>query len=147
MIEKLPHNLNMRYFSNNKPFFVFLIAIVLINIILFFQRLLYFRDFPMLSGYAHNPFYMISRASGRTILFNSVLILVLVLRYSITILRNLGLASFLPLDNNIYFHKLLGRIIFLQAWLHSVMHLLNFGRIFSHLLCYSPFSSRCEHPA
>ena len=56
-----------------------------------------------------------------------MLILVLVLRYSITMLRDLGLASVLPLDNNIYFHKLVGRIIFVQAWIHALMHLLNFG--------------------
>ena len=46
----------------------------------------------------------------------------------ITLLRNLGLASILPLDNNIYFHKLVGRIIFAQAWLHTIMHLINFGQ-------------------
>ena len=57
-----------------------------------------------------------------------MLILVLVLRYSITMLRDLGLASVLPLDNNIYFHKLVGRIIFVQAWIHALMHLLNFGK-------------------
>ena len=56
-----------------------------------------------------------------------MLILVLVLRYSITKLRDLGLASVLPLDKNIYFHKLVGRLIFVQAWIHATMHLLNFG--------------------
>jgi len=125
--EKLPQNLNMRYFSNNKPFFIFLILIVFINAVLFLQRLVYFRHFPMLSGFTPNPMYLLSRACGRTLLFNSVLVLVLVLRYSITILRNLGLASILPLDNNIYFHKLVGRIIFAQAWIHTIMHLINFG--------------------
>merc|ERR1719220_585957 len=125
--EKLPQNLNMRYFSNNKPFFIFLILILSINVVLFLQRLVYFRHFPMLSGFTPNPMYLLSRACGRTLLFNSVLVLVLVLRYSITILRNLGPASILPLDNNIYFHKLVGRIIFAQAWIHTIMHLINFG--------------------
>lgn len=64
---------------------------------------------------------------GRTLLFNSVLVLVLVLRYSITMLRDLGLASLLPLDQNIYFHKLTGRLIFVAAWLHAIAHLINFG--------------------
>ena len=68
-----------------------------------------------------------SISPGRALLFNSVLILVLVLRYSITMLRDLGLASVLPLDKNIYFHKLVGRIIFVLAWIHTTMHLLNFG--------------------
>ena len=45
------------------------------------------------------------RANGRVLLFNSTIILVLVLRYTITKLRELGLAFILPLDNNIYIHK------------------------------------------
>ena len=35
------------------------------------------------------------------LLFNSVLILVLVLRYTLTILRGIGLANLLPIDHNI----------------------------------------------
>jgi hypothetical protein len=58
------------------------------------------------------------------------MILVLVLRYTITILRNMGLAPFLPLDHNIYFHKLVGWVIFGQSWLHTIMHLINFGKKF-----------------
>ena len=65
---------------------------------------------------------------GRTLLFNSTLILVLVLRYTITKLRELGLAIVLPLDNNIYLHKTAGWIIFLQSLFHTVMHLNNFGK-------------------
>ena len=65
---------------------------------------------------------------GRTLLFNSTVILVLVLRYSITKLRELGLAFILPLDNNIYLHKVVGWIIFGQALFHTVMHLCNFGK-------------------
>ena len=86
--DRLPANLNMRYFSNNKPFFIFLILIILVNIVLFLQRLISFRHFPMLSGFTPNPLYLLSRACGRALLFNSVLILVLVLRYSITMLRS-----------------------------------------------------------
>ena len=67
--------------------------------------------------------------SGRCLNFNSVMILVLVLRYTITILRNMGLSPIIPLDHNIYFHKLVGVIIFFQAWIHTIMHLINFGRM------------------
>ena len=125
--DKIPKFLSKQYFLNNLPFVAFLAFILLINAILFVQRAVYFKDFTTLSGLTPNPFYLLSRACGRALLFNSVLILVLVLRYSITMLRDLGLASVLPLDNNIYFHKLVGRIIFVQAWIHTLMHLLNFG--------------------
>eukprot|EP00092_Neocalanus_flemingeri_P014374 GFUD01015505.1.p1 GENE.GFUD01015505.1~~GFUD01015505.1.p1 ORF type:complete len:1072 (-),score=233.84 GFUD01015505.1:230-3445(-) len=104
-----------------------LVLLILANLILFCQRAAYFRHFPMLNGLTPNPFYMLSRACGRTILLNSVLMILCVLRYSITILRNLGLATILPLDHNISFHKIMGLLIFIQAWIHSSMHLINFG--------------------
>ena len=131
LIQKIPQNLNMRYFSNNIPFFICLIAILLVNLGMFFYKIVYFHQFPMLDGVTPNFFYMVSRACGATLKLNSVLILVLVLRYTITMLRKVGLASLLPLDNNIYFHKLVGRLIFGQAWLHSLSHLVNFGTLVS----------------
>jgi len=127
LMEKKPQNMNMKYFRNNLPFISFLCFIILINVVLFIHRAVHFRNFSMLNGWTPNPFYLLSRACGRTLLFNSVLILVLVLRYTITLLRNMGMASILPLDNNIYFHKLTGRLIFVQAWVHAFMHLINFG--------------------
>ena len=57
-----------------------------------------------------------------------MLILILVLRYTITVMRELGIGSVLPLDNNIYLHKVVGYLIFFQAWFHTIMHLCNFGK-------------------
>ena len=65
--------------------------------------------------------------SGRAILFNTVVSLIFVLRYLMTFLRNMGLAHKLPLDHSIYFHKVVGWLIFSQAWLHTIAHLINFG--------------------
>ena len=53
--------------------------------------------------------------------------MLLILRHSITLLRSLGLATILPLDNNIYLHKIVGTFIFFSAWMHTIMHLINFG--------------------
>ena len=64
--------------------------------------------------------------AGRVLLFNSMLIAILILRNLITALRELGLTTVLPLDNNIYLHKVVGYLIFVQAWIHSIMHLCNF---------------------
>ena len=74
--------------------------------------------------------------SGRAILFNTVVSLVFVLRYLMTFLRNMGLAHKLPLDHNIYFHKVVGWIIFVQAWLHTIAHLINFGERFESYIRY-----------
>merc|ERR1719242_2642280 len=125
--EKLPHHFNLGYWKNNKPFLCTLYLIIGVNIVLMVQRAYYFKDFAMLDGYTPNVFYMISRACGRAILFNTVVSLVFVLRYLMTFLRNMGLAHKLPLDHSIYFHKVVGWLIFSQAWLHTIAHLINFG--------------------
>ena len=114
------------YWSNNNNLGYSILVILLINAGLFIQRAFYYRHFTSLSGLTPNPFYLLSRACGRVLMFNSVLVLALVLRNSITILRRFGLASVLPLDHNIYLHKLVGILIFLQGLLHSVMHFFNF---------------------
>lgn len=51
-----------------------------------------------------------------------------------TFLRNMGLAHKLPLDHSIYFHKVVGWLIFGQAWLHTIAHLINFGKCFVKLV-------------
>lgn len=82
----------------------------------------------MLNGMTPNPFYMISRAMGRGLMFNTILSVMLILRYCITFLRRMGLAHKFPLDQNIYFHMLVGWFIFVQAWIHTIAHLINFGK-------------------
>ena len=62
--------------------------------------------------------------------FNSMMVLVFILRYTITLMRKLGLASKLPLDHHVYLHKFTGVLIFFQAWFHTIAHLINFGKLF-----------------
>ena len=63
-----------------------------------------------------------------------MMVLVLVLRYTITKLRDLGFGQILPLDHNIYLHKVTGVVIFFMAWSHTIMHLINFGKTLPKLL-------------
>ena len=74
-----------------------------------------------------NFFYMTSRAMGLTMDFNTMMVLTMVLRHSLTTLRKLGLAKILPIDNNIWLHKVFGWTLFVQAWLHTIAHLFNIG--------------------
>ena len=55
------------------------------------------------------------------------MVLVLMLRYTLTKLRNVGLSAILPLDHHVYLHKLTGVVILVYAWVHTLMHLINFG--------------------
>jgi len=115
------------HIKKNPQLFAFMSGLFVINIILFIARAVYFKDFQNLNGTAPNIFYVFSRANGRTLLFNCTMIMVVVLRYTITMLRNLGVGKVLPLDNNIYIHKIIGILIVVQAWWHTIMHLINFG--------------------
>ena len=42
-------------------------------------------------------------------------------------MRDLGFSIILPLDHNIKIHKFIGISIFCQAWVHTIMHFINFG--------------------
>jgi len=74
-----------------------------------------------------NFFYMTSRAMGLTMDFNTMMVITMILRHSLTTLRKLGLAKIVPIDNNIWLHKVFGWTLFAQAWIHTIAHLLNIG--------------------
>lgn len=134
---------SMSHARNQWQLFSFLLFIVGINIILFATRAAYFGGFANLDESKPNPFYLLSRANGRCLLFNSTMILVVVLRYTVSKMRDLGLSKVLPLDHNIYIHKFIGVIIFVQAWWHSVMHFINFGKIQQGIIT-QPFILYCS---
>lgn len=83
------------------------------------------------STFAWFKFSFVLFVIGRTLLFNSSLILLLVHRYTVTKLRELGFGFFLPLDHNIYIHKFIGVLIFFQSWFHTIMHICNFCKLAS----------------
>ena len=119
--------LSWEYWTNNTALILAILGLGLMILILATWRIVHFRHMTMLSGFP-DLFTLIARASGKNLVALSVIVILLVLRNSITFLRAWGLGRYLPLDNNIYFHKLVGRIIFAQAWLHTIMHLINFGQ-------------------
>ena len=73
---------------------------------------------------------------GRCLLLDSVLVFALVLRYTATRLRNAGASAFLPLDHNVYIHKIVGWVVFALSWTHSLMHLCTFSKFKLLFFCY-----------
>ena len=124
-LEKLPTQLmTMEYWSNTLR--IWILFIIAMNIAIMVQRVYYYRHFVTLNN-GPNYFFFTSRATGKALLFNAIMVLVVVLRNAITYLRRLNLSSILPLDNNIYLHKVIGTIIFFLAAIHSLAHLSNFA--------------------
>lgn len=122
-----PRYLSMEYFYSNRSLVLAIAALIVLILIITLERLIYFSHMTMLSGFTPNIFYMLSRAAGKNILALSIIVIMLVLRHSITILRNYGLGRVLPLDNNIYLHKIVGSLIFMLGVIHSVCHFSNFA--------------------
>ena len=56
-----------------------------------------------------------------------MMLLFFILRYTITLMRRMGLGSKLPLDHHVYLHKFAGILIVFQSWSHTIAHLINFG--------------------
>ena len=116
----LPQQFSKRYLANNLALMAGLFIFASINLGLFLSI--------MHQHYWLSNFWVtLARANGRCLNFNSTFILVVVLRRGITKLRELGLAVYLPLDKNIYFHKLAGRLIFVQGICHTLAHIANYG--------------------
>ena len=59
--------------------------------------------------------------------FDSALVMLLPLRLCCTHLRSTKLATMLPIDNNIYIHKMVGCLILVWSLGHTVGHLGNAG--------------------
>ena len=124
--DKLPrHMITREYWANSLHRWI--LEIFLVNFIIMTQRIYFYWDFAMVASFTPNFFYLISRACGKALLFNSALILVLVLRKTITLLARIGFSRILPLEHHIYIHKVTGIIIFVQAVFHSIAHLCNFA--------------------
>ena len=114
--------LNWAFIQKNIPFISFFVALLSVNLALFIDVFQSYKH--LLKNDPSFIFYPLARSFGAMLLFNSVLVLVVVLRHTITTLRNLGLSLILPLDTHIYFHKVVGRMIFFLSILHTISHLL-----------------------
>ena len=127
---QIPRQFSKQYWTNHLPFLACLLVFIAINLGLFMQRCVYYM--MELDTSSSNFWIIVARANGQCLNFNSTFILVVVLRGCITRLRQLGWGIYLPLDRNIYFHKLTGRIISIQALLHAIAHLGHHCKAFLH---------------
>ncbi|KAK9497325.1 hypothetical protein O3M35_004664 [Rhynocoris fuscipes] len=116
-----PYQLTLPYWKNNYVYLIFVAFFVVVNAGLFVSRAIQYRK--------SNYYVIFARACGQCLNFNSMFVLVLMLRHSITFLRTRGFSNFLPLDQHIYFHKLTGVCIFIYSVVHTIMHLINFSMV------------------
>ena len=116
----LGRKLNVSYIKNNMVSTIFLLTFLLANVALIAGRFYTYR------GYSY--YAKIAKSCGQCLNFTCSFTLFLMLRKGITVLRSYGLSSFLPLDQNIYYHKIIGYFITVYAILHTIMHAFHFSK-------------------
>lgn len=121
MMTSLVNKLRWVYIRNNSQSFFFTTIYIVISLGLFFGRYYQYKDTTVALALA--------RASAMVIYFQSAMILILILRKSITFLRSIGMAHYLPLDHYVYFHKVTGWSIAFFSLLHTLAHLYNFASL------------------
>lgn len=114
-----PKYLTSSYYVNNKRGVIWFFIYILINIGLFLTCIRY-RD--------QNPAVIIARGCGMCLNFNCAFILVLMLHSSLTILRMTPLRHILPIDESVFYHKMVGYIIVILSLVHTVAHYVNVGK-------------------
>jgi len=124
--KKMPHQMSVPYVRNNFQFLTFSLTFILVNVGLFVSRSVDYWHFKNADG-SRNWCILLARACGQCLNFTSMFLLVLMLRHSITKLREFGLNILLPLDRHIYFHKVTGRLVLVYGVLHTLAHLGNIG--------------------
>ncbi|XP_066970479.1 NADPH oxidase 5-like [Macrobrachium rosenbergii] len=106
------------YARNNAPRLAFTAFFMAINTVLFVTRAYEYSN--------RNLLEMGARACGHCLNLNCSLLLLLILRRTVTRLRNSWLGQFLPCDQHVHFHKLAGWMVFFLSILHTLFHLANF---------------------
>lgn len=106
-----------KYISNNLRMVLFYVWYILINMILGGYAAYKYRE--------SNGFIIAARFCGLPLNFNCILILILMLRKTLTFLRTTYISQFLPLDHNISFHKNVGVVIGILSGIHTGAHIGN----------------------
>ncbi len=108
------------YLQNNWVTLAFLFLYVLTNLFLFFSAV------NRYASQGANVYIQLARGCGAALNFNGALILIPMLRNFLTWLRKTKLSHYLPLDESIEFHKLVGQVMFAFAIVHTIAHFFNY---------------------
>ena len=113
-------HLNLKYIHNNLVKILFMIFLLLSICGFFILGCVRYRD--------RNGFVIVARGCGSVLNYVCAIIVVFMLRRTLTWLRNTFLGPYLPIDDSIPIHKFVGYCIFFFSILHTIMHLINIGK-------------------
>ncbi|XP_018422903.1 PREDICTED: NADPH oxidase 5 [Nanorana parkeri] len=115
---RTPRYLTPSYWHNNRSKVLFMCVYCCVNVLLFTLAAV---NHASLGGWI-----MLAKGCGQCLNFNCTFIVVLMLRRCLTRLRTTFVAHFLPLDQNIFLHELVGYVVFVFTVVHTAAHVINF---------------------
>ncbi|MFZ5893532.1 MAG: EF-hand domain-containing protein [Myxococcota bacterium] len=123
----------IRLLENRLPWVLFLSGWLVLNVLLAIRG--------ALAHSAEGPYIMVARAAGATLDLNGALILFTVMRGLLTRVRSTRVGRWLPLDDALSIHRLLGHSIFVAGLVHTAAHFGNYAGKFggtAHALATKP---------
>ena len=113
------HERILKTLANNKRLYIWIAIYVIVNTGLFLTSLRYLHT---------NVWVVIARACGMSLNFNCVLILITMLRSTLTWLRSTGVGWLFPIDEHVQVHRFVGYTIVALSTLHAFAHCANLGK-------------------
>eukprot|EP01112_Ceratiomyxa_fruticulosa_P000009 TRINITY_DN0_c1_g1_i1.p1 TRINITY_DN0_c1_g1~~TRINITY_DN0_c1_g1_i1.p1 ORF type:complete len:525 (+),score=105.37 TRINITY_DN0_c1_g1_i1:195-1769(+) len=116
-----------RYWINDGPKAVFITLYMFANVAVFIERFFAYLNTPAFGvlGYA----ICFAKGAAATLKLNCAFILLTVIRNILTWLRSTWVNTYLPIDKNIIFHKLLAFLIAVGTIIHAMAHYINYLRL------------------
>lgn len=119
LAEKKKKYSQLSFYRNNLSYFITILLYILIQVFFVLLQLLVL--YPNL-----NVWLNFARAAGILLNFNTVIVVLLVLRRLNTFMRNSTIGrKYLVLDESLSFHKFIGFFILFLGWFHAFFHFIN----------------------
>ncbi|NWX19954.1 NOX5 oxidase, partial [Aegotheles bennettii] len=116
-----PPCLSRPYWHNHRGSCAFLGGYTSLNLLLF--------TLAALRHAGRGGWVAVARGCGQCLNFNCTFLAVLMLRRCLTWLRATPMAKFLPLDQHVVLHQLVGYVVLVLAAIHTGAHIANFSRL------------------
>ena len=124
LAEKKKKYSQLSFYRNNLSYFITILLYILIQVFFVLLQLLVL--YPNL-----NVWLNFARAAGILLNFNTVIVVLLVLRRLNTFMRNSTIGrKYLVLDESLSFHKFIGFFILFLGWFHAFFHFINLCNFF-----------------
>ncbi|KAI3387966.1 hypothetical protein SNEBB_006809 [Seison nebaliae] len=116
-VSTIHKKISAKYWKNNRPLIVFMGLYWLANLVCVIE--------PIISHHKDGAAICIARIGGMLLNFNSILVIILMLRRLTTAIRNSKVGKYVPIDRFIDIHRQIGFVILFATIIHVSGHIAN----------------------